>query len=158
MLKLNMLHQTDAALNKFGSRIYATPEKQADGTQWVSFSDPDAIRTMIKAFAIVTGPTVCCPAGDKYFKKLPGKRSLTDMVQGPDENFWISYDPTGPAVGATVGDHVTIGRGAVSFGHWTVAATLVHELAHANGAALPGQAEKALMFCGLREHYRETND
>jgi hypothetical protein len=80
------------------------------------------------------------------------------MVHDQVEIFWISYDPHGRGAGETVGRHITIGRTPLRFGRWAVAATLVHELAHINGASdLNGEAEKALLQCGLKEHYVASN-
>jgi len=67
---------------------------------------------------------------------------------------WVSYDPGGQGgrYGATLGNEITITAYALRMGRWTVAATLVHELAHVNGA--PGtdkQAEHTLASCLLQK-------
>lgn len=55
-----------------------------------------------------------------------------------DPSVWISYDPRedGGVYGATTfagGREVTLTQFTLRRGHWTTAATLVHELAHVNG-------------------------
>ena len=70
----------------------------------------------------------------------------------------MSYDSAGTSAGETIGRHITIGRMPLRVGRWSVAATLLHELAHANGATdLDGQAEQALIPCGLKAHYDASN-
>jgi hypothetical protein len=71
-----------------------------------------------------------------------------------DPGVWVSYDPGGQGgrYGATLGNEITITAYSLRMGRWTVAATLVHELAHVNGA--PGtdkQAEHTLASCLLHK-------
>ncbi|HET6145976.1 MAG TPA: hypothetical protein VFH68_00465 [Polyangia bacterium] len=85
------------------------------------------------------------------FKALPGGRTLQQIWADP--NIWINFDPANNAgdYAATRGNDVTITAFALNKGRWTVAATLVHELAHVGGA--PGGtsplAEQALLPCLL---------
>jgi hypothetical protein len=95
------------------------------------------------------------PAADVYFRRLPGGRSLTQLLA--DNATWINYSPALnalPAYGQTDavgGKEIAIGPQAFRVGRWTVLATLIHELAHSNGA--PGgtdrSAEEAVLACGL---------
>jgi hypothetical protein len=92
------------------------------------------------------------PSADVYFKTLPGGRSLTQLLA--DSTIWINYHPTMVAYGETNmvgGKEIAISRQSFRRGCWTVLATLIHELAHSNGA--PGgadaSAERALVECGL---------
>jgi hypothetical protein len=92
-------------------------------------------------------------SADKYFKTLPGGQSLTQLLA--DNSIWINYHPTSAAYGKTNfagGKEIAIAETACRLGKWMVLATLIHELAHANGvkgAVLPQAAEDALIHCGL---------
>ncbi len=92
------------------------------------------------------------PAANVYFRSLPNGRSLTDLLN--DGSLWLNHDPVSNAYGITSGAHPTemaINASAFRIGRWTVLATLVHELAHVNGA--PGgndrRAEEAVLACGM---------
>ncbi len=86
-----------------------------------------------------------------YFRTLPGGRSLSDLLN--DGSLWVNYDPVMLEFGRTNNVHreMAIGIPAFRIGRWTVLATLVHELAHINGA--PGgndrRAEEAVLACGM---------
>jgi hypothetical protein len=91
-------------------------------------------------------------SADIYFSSLPGGRTLKSLLN--DNTIWINYDPAMGDYGATSVAHnheMAIGPPAFRIGRWTVLATLIHELAHVNGA--PGgadhRAEQALVNCGL---------
>ncbi len=121
------------------------------GFQWLPFKQADlhilnhAIHTIT---ARITGSHTCNAA----FRALPRGRSFADIWA--DRNIWISYDPNPQAdrYGATLGNDVTITAFSLRIGFWTVAATLIHELAHVDGA--PGgnnhAAEATLRQCLLR--------
>lgn len=104
------------------------------------------------------------PSADVYFRALPDGKSLTTLLQ--DNSIWINYHPTMPHFGETnqvSGKEIAISIGACRIGRWTMLATLIHELAHVNGA--PGgtdrKAEEALLACGLgkkSEHRRGVDD
>ena len=92
------------------------------------------------------------PSADRYFTTLPSGRTLTDLLNDP--SIWINYDPTTVDFGLTSVVHageMAIGTAAFRIGKWTVLATLIHELAHVDGA--PGgsdkRAEEALLHTGL---------
>ncbi|HQC71550.1 MAG TPA: hypothetical protein PLE42_02390 [Candidatus Competibacteraceae bacterium] len=91
-------------------------------------------------------------SANAFFRTLPDGRSLTDLLD--DSSIWINYHATMPYYGETnrvSGKEIAISRMAFRIGRWTVLATLVHELAHADGA--PGgadkQAERAVLACKL---------
>jgi hypothetical protein len=105
------------------------------------------------------------PSANTYFRTLPFGRSLSELLQ--DRTIWINYAPTLKGYwGATDKQiHKEIGITPTSYlwGRWMVLATLIHELAHTNGA--PGErsraAEEAVLHCGLgmrSERTRETDD
>jgi hypothetical protein len=89
-----------------------------------------------------------------YFKAIAeGSRSLSELLA--DDNMWINYHPTmagyGLTPGSTFATEFAIGTFAFRDGKQMVLATIIHELAHCNGA--PGGdskvAEEALIACGL---------
>jgi hypothetical protein len=95
------------------------------------------------------------PAANPYFRAITaGARSLTQLLA--DTNIWVNYHATLVDFGVTPGaagfaTECAIGPRAFRIGRWCVLATLIHELAHCNGA--PGgastAAEDALPACGL---------
>lgn len=92
------------------------------------------------------------PSANVYFRGLPNGRSLTALLA--DGTIWVNYAPGMPHFGETNavgGKEIAIGPAAFRIGRWTVLATLIHELAHSNGA--PGgvdpAAEGAVLACGL---------
>lgn len=95
------------------------------------------------------------PSADVYFRSIAaGSRSLTALLS--DSNLWVNFHATLNDFGVTPGaagfaTECAIGPSAFRIGRWTVLATLIHELAHCNGA--PGgastTAEDALPHCGL---------
>ena len=86
---------------------------------------------------------------DTYFRTMPGGRSLTDLLK--DSSIWVNYYAAGRNYGEAGGNEIGISPLSYRIGRWTVLGTLIHELAHVNGA--PGrpskQAEEALLHCGL---------
>jgi hypothetical protein len=91
------------------------------------------------------------PSANRFFRTLPNGQTLTDLLN--DSSLWMNYDPVTGAFGLTNNGHreMAIGRSTFRIGRWTVLATLVHELAHINGA--PGgsdtRAEQAVLACGM---------
>lgn len=100
------------------------------------------------------------PSANVYFRALPLGRSLSDLLN--DGSIWINFHPTMPYFGETNhvgGKEIAISMQACRIGRWTVLATMIHELAHANGA--PGgsdqSAERALLACGLGRANERTS-
>lgn len=92
------------------------------------------------------------PSANTYFRSLPDGKSLSDLLA--DSSIWINYHATMTAFGETnavSGKEIAISERSCRIGRWTVLATMIHELAHADGA--PGgsdrRAEEALLACGL---------
>lgn len=104
------------------------------------------------------------PSADVYFKSLSEGNSLRKLLA--DSSIWINYHATMTYFGETEyvgGKEIAISDAACRWGRWTMLATLVHELAHANGAAGGSShaAELALIHCGLgkkSEHRSGTDD
>jgi hypothetical protein len=91
---------------------------------------------------------------------LPGGRTFRELWLDP--TIWINFDPQttfaiygGKAFGYP--QNITITAYALGRGRWMTAATLIHELAHANGAAgerggaHAADAERVLRSCLLRD-------
>lgn len=100
------------------------------------------------------------PSANTYFKTLPGGRSLQQLLD--DRTIWINYHATMTDYGETDrvgGKEIAISKTAFDVGRWTVLATLIHELAHSNGAGLPPSraAEEALLHCGLGRRSEKTS-
>lgn len=100
-----------------------------------------------RARAIAAG----MPSANVYFKTLPQGRTLTQILN--DSSVWVNYHATMPFFGeAEIGGHeLAIAERSFRIGRWTVLATLIHELAHINGAPTGAStlAEEALLHCGL---------
>lgn len=121
------------------------------GTTAIPEMHRDVVRRAIRIITNDIVPRHSC----SNFARLPGGRTLAQMIALP---IWLNYDPTatGQLYGwvepATHPHDVALGRFALRLGVWSVAGTIVHELAHLNGA--PGgnshDAERALRDCGLR--------
>ena len=118
--------------------------------QWLAFSDVHKKKVVEDALFILTHNIKGSSPCNNCFRRLAGGRSFDDVLN--DTRVFISFDPstTHGDFGATIGNDITITDYSIRIGRWTVAATLVHELAHVNGA--PGtdhQAEGTLLCCGL---------
>ncbi|HEY2787682.1 MAG TPA: hypothetical protein VGJ05_22180 [Fimbriiglobus sp.] len=136
---------------------HITPAPDTDGTRWDAYSDAKHKHTLERALFILKHNVRNSRPCDNCFKKLPGGRTFTEVFD--DATVFISFDPDGPSSGATDsvgGKDITISVKELRVGRWTVAATLVHELAHVNGA-LGGnspEAESMLNCCGFRALFR----
>jgi hypothetical protein len=93
---------------------------------------------------------------NECFSALPGGRSFDDVLM--DNSVWVSYEPSrtvdwyGIYLSAT--NEICVSQAAFDIGRWMVASTLVHELAHVNGASgYTDEAERTLLRCGLRRLY-----
>jgi hypothetical protein len=136
---------------------HATPVPDPDGTKWDPYSDAKVLSTLKAALHIlrhnIRGMRPC----NDCFKRLPGGRTFQEVFD--DATVFVSFDPSGPDSGATDsvgGKEITISAKEFRVGRWSVAATLVHELAHVNGAGIAPsiEAESTLNCCGLRGLFR----
>jgi len=92
------------------------------------------------------------PEANKYFAHLPFRRTLTHLLEM--KSIWVNFSVTmGTDVGqTTMFNEIAIAPIAFRIGRWTVLATVIHELAHSNGAAWgpdSKEAETATLACGL---------
>jgi hypothetical protein len=98
------------------------------------------------------------PSANRYFRGLPCGRSLSELLG--DSSIWVNYGPGIPGTGqiSPDGREIAIGRKAFDAGRWTVLASLIHELAHSNGAAGDDStaAEQAVLACGLGKRSEQS--
>jgi len=122
--------------------------------QWLPFTDPVHQGRLEHAMAIIDARIKGYAPCNASFAALPGGRSFAQVWA--DQNIWISYDPRdafGKFAG-TVGNDVAVTQYACRMGVWTIVATLIHELAHVNGAdALGHAAEQTLTSCLMQPHH-----
>lgn len=145
-------------INEPGS-AHVGPMKNGDA-EWLPYDNTIVIQknllltaiSMIRVF--ILGRTTC----DKAFKSLPGGRSFSEIFN--DNSVWISYckDPNiygyTDAVG---GKEITICQHAFGKGVGAVTGTLVHEMAHVNGAdGSTHAAEATLPPCFMTAVYDPT--
>jgi hypothetical protein len=91
------------------------------------------------------------------FSALPGGRTFAQVWTDP--TVWLSYDPGSAAgrFGATLGKEIALSQYACRIGSWTLVATLIHELAHVNGASgVTHDAEATLQKCLMGQHHDPT--
>jgi hypothetical protein len=124
------------------------------GYRWLPFSDATHLAAVRKAFGVIDARIKGHEPCNAAFKALPGGRTFADLWGDP--NVWVSFDPDGRATsfGGTLGKEITLSAYACRMGHWTLVATLVHELAHVGGVHGPNNAAEAtLKACLMRAHY-----
>jgi hypothetical protein len=125
-----------------------------DGWEWLPYTDADLLHTLNRAIHIIDTRIKGHKPCNEAFKALAGGRTFAQVWDDPD--IWVSYDPKndGHNYGVTNrvgGQEISITQFALRMGRWTTAATLVHELAHTNGAPGGGShaAEGTLRRCLL---------
>jgi hypothetical protein len=140
------------SINTTGSG-HAAPAAIA-GWQWLPYSNVGWLSTLRKAIHIIDTRIKGNQPCNAAFSALPSGRTFAHVWADP--TIWISFDPdrTGRygATNRVGGKEITITEYALAMGVWTVAATLIHELAHTNGAPSGNShaAEATLGKCLLR--------
>jgi hypothetical protein len=120
------------------------------GYKWDPFSDASQKQVIEDALHILKNNIKGYKPCNDCFKALPGGKTF-DALLG-DNTIFLSYHSknTKGYYGATLGKDITISKYSIGMGKWTVAATLVHELAHVNGATgSDTKAEDTLICCKL---------
>lgn len=121
---------------------------------WLPYTQARHLHTLREAFHIINTRITGHKACDAAYRTLAGGRSFAQVWA--DQSIWINYDPKndGHNYGVTIfagGKEVSITEYALRMGRWTTAATLIHELAHTNGAdGVSHDAEGTLRHCLLR--------
>jgi hypothetical protein len=134
------------------------PTDEKEGYLFLPYTDEASLAILQKAIAIIQDVTLGnkknASACNTVFERLPAGRSFNSLWN--DRRIWINYDPINDAgrYGATIsvdaitGADITISAFAFAIGEMQVAATLIHELAHVNGASsLNRDAESTLLSC-----------
>ena len=127
------------------------------GFEYLPYTDADKKKVVERALWILKHNVKGMKPCNDCFKKLPGGRTFDDILDDPD--VYIHYDPNngGQFYGSTIGKDVTVSEYSIRMGRWTVAATLVHEFAHVNGASgSTHDAEATLPCCGMQGLYNRT--
>ena len=145
-------HQIPAILASQARCMWPKKDKLDDGR----CASLRAAMTWIQQ-AIIEG-TDCYIGCEEAFKALPGGRTFSEMWADP--NIWISFlrTPDIETYGRSVfkGKDLSVSYGSFRLGWKMVAATLVHELAHLNGApSNTTDAEDVLLHCGLADKHRD---
>lgn len=114
------------------------------GWQWLPYANAGWLSTLRRAIQIIDSRIKGSKPCNAAFQALPSGKTFAQVWSDP--TIWISYDPdqSGRKYGVTNrvgGREISITQYALRMGAWTTAATLIHELAHANGA--PGGASHA---------------
>ncbi len=129
----------------------------AAGNRYWEYTDKKALRILKQAAFILQNNVRGMRPCNKCFQKLPGGKTFDDIWA--DDSVWINYEPRtdrgwyGVTHGVS-GKDVSISESAFKIGRWWVAGTLVHELAHVNGAPIDtGAADGTLLCCGLKNAY-----
>jgi len=124
---------------------------------YLPYTDSHLLSMLRGAINLLSSRIVRYSPCNKAFAALPGRRTLLSIWHDP--RIWINFDSsrTGQDFGETTGFDITITHYALAMGHWTTAATLVHELAHVDGAPdNDQQAERTLIRCLLPGPYDPT--
>ena len=118
--------------------------------QYLPYSDARVLTVLESAITLVGLRIVRHPPCNRAFALLPHRRTLLSLWG--DARIWINFDPShnGLDYGETTGFDISITEYALLMGQWTTAATLVHELAHIDGASSTDRkAEDTLLRCLL---------
>lgn len=162
------LGQVQASSNKYllGPFVKTLSFKITDSASGKSRDLTVDVKAKIdQAWQFVTNRAAKCEACNTYFKSLPGKKTLEDILNGgnivlhclkPRKGFTEADLPRGVSVGRHIGIDPSL---LAEKGYATVAATLIHELAHVGGAPAnayddkSNAAETALKHCLLPKHF-----
>jgi hypothetical protein len=129
----------------------------ASGNNFWAYSDDKDLKMLNAALYILRNNVKGMKPCNKCFQKLPGGRTFDDVLN--DDNVWINYEARTDRgwYGVTSGqrpNEISISKSAFNKGRWWVAGTLVHEMAHVNGASgSTGDADNTLLCCGLKNAY-----
>jgi hypothetical protein len=132
---------------------HAAPSPVA-GWQWQPFGNATYLARLRAAVAVIDARVKKYAPCNAAFSSLPGGRTFADVWADP--SVWICYDPGAQTnrYGATLANDVTLSQYTCRMGQWTIAATLIHELAHVNGASgHDAAAEKTLVPCLMGHLY-----
>ncbi len=121
------------------------------GHQYLAYTDAHFLATVRRAVHIIQSRVRGSVPCDHAFSLLPGGKTFSQVWADPD--VWINFDPARRSgdYGATRVKEITVTAYSLAMGSWTVAATLIHEMAHVNGASgHTHDAEATLKSCLLK--------
>jgi hypothetical protein len=121
------------------------------GHKYLPYTDAGFLTTLHSAISIIDSRIKDSKPCNAAFKALPGGRTFAQVWA--DATVWLNFDPRRiqDDFGATIGKDITITAFSLAMGRWTVAATLVHEMAHVDGASgNDHRAEATLRSCLLQ--------
>jgi hypothetical protein len=124
------------------------------GNHYWEYSNDISLKMLKQAIWIIDNRVKGMRACNDCFKRLPSGRSFDDVWA--DNSVWINYDERTDRdwYGITLGFDISISQSAFKKGRWWVAGTLVHELAHIDGApSNTAAADETLLHCGLKNAY-----
>ncbi len=111
--------------------------------------------TLRRALDIIQSRIRGTPRCDEIFQALPNGKSFTELFDDP--NNWVNYDPSnkqgdwGWTMPGTFPKDLVVTQFCLRMGRWSTAGTIVHEMAHLNGAdGASHAAENTLRFCQLQ--------
>jgi hypothetical protein len=141
------------AIMQYAARAYAP--KQYEKDPWRVEQVKSAMNWI--QTAVVEGKK-CSESCDEAFGKLPGGRKFSDLWadQAIHISFHTSPDPKLFGQAKLNGKDLAVSYGSFKQGWKMVAATIIHEMAHLNGAPDDTKdAEKTLLHCGLKSMHRK---
>jgi hypothetical protein len=141
------------AIMQYAARAYAP--KKYDKDPW-RVDQIKLAMTWIQT-AVVEG-TTCAESCDEAFGKLAGGKKFSELWA--DQSIHISFlttpDPKTYGQAKMWGKDLAIAYGSFRHGWKMVAATIIHEMAHLNGAPdNTKEAEATLLHCGLKSKHRK---
>ncbi len=128
------------------------------GDHWWAYTNDKALKCLNQALFILKNNIKGMKPCNERFKKLPNGRSFDDILN--DDSIWISYDDRRSVdwygiTNRVGGNEISISQETFDIGRWFVAGTLVHEMAHVNGApTTTGDADDTLLYCGVKSAYQ----
>ncbi|QEH35873.1 hypothetical protein OJF2_44300 [Aquisphaera giovannonii] len=148
-------------INKEGSK-HESNFRTRDGNTWEPFKDAGHIKLVTAAFLEIDRQVLASKttlkACNAAFSRLPNRRDFAALWKDP--GIWVSYNSNTEEglYGITYKNDISIADYVFTLKEpvrW-IAATLIHELAHVNGA--PGTldskaAEETLPPCGFDDKY-----
>lgn len=126
----------------------------AAGNQYWEYSNDVSLKILKKAIQIIDNRVKGMRSCNDCFKRLPAGRTFDEVWA--DDSVWVNYDARTDRdwYGITLGTEISISERAIKKGFWWVAGTLVHELAHVDGAPSDtSAADRTLLQCGLKNAY-----
>jgi hypothetical protein len=124
----------------YNSNTLKSQKKMLDDALWI-------LRNNLKGYKPCNDCFTALPRG-QTFDALMASNSI--RISYSKNSFWSTFG--GDIFALNIGNDISVTQFAFNRGVWSVAATLVHELAHVNGAPnTTHQAEGTLLCCGMQK-------